>query len=120
MLDTGKNLQALTAKLASETTFLSGLANRLEERDQRSKWDWVALTVGMAIAAALAGGGAFFAAKANIIANDFSRSVALIGQDDDARWCNLANGQIVSANDGSKHCAIHMPNYVEVEEERGQ
>nr|WP_319250279.1 hypothetical protein [uncultured Celeribacter sp.] len=65
------------------------------------------------ITAALAGAWAFFAAKANIIASDFQRSIQRISQDDDAGWCDLANGQIFNANDGSKHCAIHMPSYVE-------
>ena len=77
----------------------------------RAKWDWVTLTAGMTIAALLAGGGAFHYAKANIVKDDFQRSVQLIAQDDDATWCKIAKGQIVTANDGSKHCAIHMPEF---------
>ncbi|WP_413208469.1 hypothetical protein [Rhodospirillum sp. A1_3_36] len=73
----------MTTKLPSETTFLNGLASRPEGRDARSKWDWVALAVGMVIAAVLAGRGAFFAAKANIKRNDFQRSIQLITQYDD-------------------------------------
>lgn len=82
---------------------------------ERSKWDWVTLAAGMVVAAGLAGVGAFFYAKANIEKNDFSRSIQLISQDNDATWCGFANGQIVNANDSSKHCAIHMTNYVEPE-----
>lgn len=68
----------------------------------------------------LAGGDAFYYAKANIVRNDFNRSVQLTTQDDDASWCRLANGAVVSANDGSKHSAINMPNYVERETEAAE
>ncbi|MAZ20244.1 hypothetical protein [Roseovarius sp.] len=65
----------------------------------------------MLVAAALAGAAGYFFAADRIRANDFNRSIQLIAQDNDATWCELANGQIVNANDGSKHCAIHMPKY---------
>lgn len=109
--DTSKTLQALTAKFASETSLLAGLASRLEERDTRSKWDWVTLAAGMAVAAALAGGGAFYFAKANIKAQDFNRSVQLIAQDNDAGWCGIANAPIIQDRNGLSYCAIAMPEY---------
>lgn len=109
--DTSKTLQTLTTKFASETSLLAGLASRLEERDTRSKWDWVTLAAGMAVAAALAGGVAFYFTKANIKAQDFSRSVQLIAQDDDARWCGIANGQFILVRSGLSYCAIAMPEY---------
>lgn len=114
-----KDLAAKLKTLDQESRVLAAIAQNLEERDTRSKWDWVTLAAGMIVAALLAGGGTFYFAKANIKAQDFNRSVQLIAQDDDASWCGIANGQIVNANDGSKHCAIHMPNYVEPEAAEG-
>ncbi len=114
--DTSKALQTLTTKFASETSLLAGLASRLEDRDTRSKWDWVTLAAGMVVAAALAGGGAFYFAQANIKAQDFSRSVALISQDDDARWCGFANAPIIQDRNGLSYCAIAMPEYQAPEE----
>ena len=70
----------------------------------------------MAVAAALAGGGAFFAAKANIKRNDFQRSIQLITQDDDASWCVLANAPIIQDRNGLSYCAIPMPEYQAPEE----
>ena len=64
-----------------------------------------------------AGAGALFFAKANIEQDSFTQAVTRIAQDTDAGWCDIANGQIVNANDGSKHCAIHMPNHQEPEPE---
>ena len=71
----------------------------------------------MLFSAGLAGGGAFYFAKANIEQGSFIQAINHITQDTEAAWCEIANGQIVNANDGSKHCAIPMPNYVEPEEE---
>ncbi|WP_417809659.1 hypothetical protein [Thioclava sp.] len=70
----------------------------------------------MLVAVRLADGDACYFAKANIKRDDFCRSIQLISQDDDAGWCKIANGLTVKANDGSKHCAIHTPNYVASEE----
>ncbi|WP_400088916.1 hypothetical protein [Yoonia sp. R78084] len=69
----------------------------------------------MVVATLVAGGGSFYFAKANIKAEDFNRSVQLISQDENSGWCDLANGHVVNAHDGSKHCAIHMPDYVKPE-----
>ena len=117
--DTSRAFQSLATKLHSEAALLSGLASRLEERDERSKWDWVTLAAGMVGAALLAGAGAFFAAKANIVRNDFQRSVALITQDDDAGWCNIANAPIIQDRNGTNYCAIAMPEYQATQEEEG-
>jgi len=70
----------------------------------------------MAIAAGLAGAGAFYYAQATIKQNDFQRSIQLINQDD-AGWCDIAHGQNVKASDGSWFCAVAMPNYQEPEED---
>lgn len=98
---TTKDLAAKLAVLDQESRRLASIAERLEERDTRSKWDWVTLATGMAVAAALAGGGAFYFAKANIERDDFSRSIQLISQDDNASWCRLANGQGVKGESGT-------------------
>lgn len=108
---TTKDLAAKLAVLDQESRRLASIAERLEERDTRSKWDWVTLATGMAVAAALAGGGAFYFAKANIERDDFSRSIQLISQDDNASWCRLANGQGVKGESGTQYCAIAMPEY---------
>jgi hypothetical protein len=71
---------------------------------------------GMAVAAILAGGGAFFAAKANIERDDFQRSVQLISQDDDASWCGFASAPIIQDRNGLSYCAIQMPEYQVPEE----
>ncbi|MFD1059415.1 hypothetical protein ACFQ1N_13230 [Paracoccus fistulariae] len=76
---------------------LANITERLEERDQRSKWDWVTLAAAMLVAAGLAGAGAVYFAKDQIRANDFDRSVRLITQDDDAYWCGQAKGQIINS-----------------------
>ena len=68
-------------------------------------------------AAPLAGGGAFFAAKANIVRVDFQRSVQLISQDNAAGWCNRANAPIIQDRNGLSYCAIAMPEYQQVPEE---
>lgn len=117
--DTTKAAQSIkdnADKLRMERDALAAIARHLEERDNRSKWDWVVLGVAMIVAAALAGGGAFYYAKANIEQDSFTQAISRITQDSDAAWCDIARGQIAPANDGSKHCAIHMPNYVEPEE----
>ncbi|PTN01841.1 hypothetical protein C8N32_110123 [Rhodovulum imhoffii] len=113
--NTAQNLEAQTKAFALTNANLRSIAGSLEERDQRSKWDWATLAAAMLISAGLAGGGAFYFAKANIEQGSFTQAVNRIAQDTDAGWCDIANGQIVNANDGSKHCAIHMPNYVEPE-----
>ncbi len=68
------------------------------------------------MAAILAGGGAFFAAKANIERDDFQRSVQLISQDDDASWCGFASAPIIQDRNGLSYCAIQMPEYQVPEE----
>ncbi|ROT97420.1 hypothetical protein EB810_06030 [Altererythrobacter sp. FM1] len=65
----------------------------------------------MVAAALLAGGDAFFAAKANIEKDDFSRSIQLIAQDDGASWCGFANAPIIQDRNGLSYCAIAMPKY---------
>ncbi|TRD14772.1 hypothetical protein FEV53_18365 [Palleronia caenipelagi] len=70
----------------------------------------------MAVAALLAGGGAFYFAKARIVGDDFSRSVQLIAQDDDASWCGFANAPIIQDRNGLSYCAIAMPKYQAPEE----
>ena len=106
--------QDMTDRLGNidrQANALTNIAGRLEERDERSKYDWVTLGCAMVVSAALAGVGAFYFAKATIEADDFQRSIALISQDNDAGWCDIANGQIVDGNSGAKFCAIHMPKY---------
>ncbi len=114
--NTAQDLEAQTKAFSTTNANLRFIADSLEERDKRSKWDWATLAAGMLISAGLAGGGAFYFAKASIEQDSFTQAVARIAQDTDAGWCDIANGQIVSANDGSKHCAIAMPNYVEPEQ----
>lgn len=55
------------------------------------------------------GGGAFFAAKANIEQGNFTQAINRIIQDTDAGWCDIARGQIAPGSEGSAFCAIHMP-----------
>jgi hypothetical protein len=113
--ETNQAAQDLTAKLKTldqESRTLAAIAQNLEDRDQRSKWDWVTLAAGMILAALLAGGGAFYFAKANIKAQDFNRSVQLISQDEDAGWCNIAQAPIIADRNGLSYCAIAMPSYV--------
>lgn len=69
----------------------------------------------MAVATLVAVGGSFYFATVNIKPEDFNRSVHLISQDENSGWCDFVNGQVVNAHDGSKHCAIHMPDYNESE-----
>ena len=70
----------------------------------------------MAIAAALAGGGAFYFAKANFKAKDFNRSVQIIAQSKDDYWCNRAYAPIIQDRNGLSYCAIAMPEFQEPEE----
>lgn len=65
----------------------------------------------MAIAAAIAGAAGYFFAKDAIVKNDFDRSVKLISQDDDAKWCGFANAPIIQDKNGVSYCAIAMPEY---------
>jgi len=95
-----------------ERNALAAIARQLEERDQRSKWDWVTLGCAMLVAAALAGAGAVYYAKANIAKAGFSEAIRLIQNDDDGEWCTkYASAQIIDGRDDSKFCAIHMPEY---------
>lgn len=112
--DTKAAASDLSGKLKiidSQSSYLAAIAERLEDRDARSKWDWATLGCAMLIAALLAGGGAFYYAQATIREQDFNRSVQLISQDDDARWCGIANGQIIQDRNGTSYCAITMPEY---------
>jgi len=65
----------------------------------------------MVIAVALAGGAAYFYVKVQIEKDDFSRSIRLIAQDDDATWCKIANAPIIQDRNGLSYCAIAMPEY---------
>lgn len=115
--DTSKTLQALTAKFTQETTFLSGLESRLEERDERSKWDFATLAAGMVIAALLAGGGAVFFTKQNLDTANFADAVRLIQNDDRNYWCGTAaNAPLIQYRDGTQYCAIAKPRYQVPEE----
>lgn len=97
-------------KLNMERNALAAIARHLEERDQRSKWDWVTLGAAMLVAAGLAGGGAFYYAKDSIAKAGFSDAIRLIHNDEDGEWCTrFANAQIIDGQDDSKFCAIHMP-----------
>lgn len=106
-----KDIKDHADKLNMERNALAAIARHLEERDARSKWDWVTLGCSMAVAAGLAGGGAFYYAQTTVIANDFSRSVQLITQDYDAGWCDIANGQNVQGSSGAWFCAVPMPQF---------
>jgi len=74
----------------------------------------------MVVAALLAGGGAYYFAKATIERDDFQRSVQLISQDDDASWCGFANAPIIKDRNGLSYCAIAMPEYQEPETEAAE
>lgn len=87
------------------------LASRLEERDQRSKWDFVTLATCMAIAALLAGGGAVYFTKQKLDNANLQDAINLIKNDDDAYWCGAAQASIVQDRDRTHYCAIQMPGY---------
>lgn len=108
---TSKDLQAQATRFSQETTFLNGLAARLEERDAQSKWDVAALAAAMIVAAGLASAAAYCYAYSAIVKNDFDRSVKLISQDDDAKWCGFAQAPIIQDKNGVSYCAIAMPEY---------
>jgi len=55
--------------------------------------------------------GAYYYSNANIVKNDFQRSVQLIFQDDDTTWCGFANASITQDRNGLSYCAIQMPVY---------
>lgn len=111
-----KDIASKADKLDMESRVLASITERLEERDQRSKWDWATLVAGMVVAAGLAGAGAFYYAQANITKAGFSDAIRLIQNDDDGEWCTkFANAQIINSQSGAKFCAIHMPNYIEPE-----
>lgn len=107
-----KNIEDKTKKLDRESRVLASITERLEERDQRSKWDWATLGCAMLVSAELASGGAFYLTKANIEQGSFSQAVSRIPQDTDAGCCDIADGQIINSQSNAKFCAIHMPNYV--------
>ncbi len=111
-----KDIKDKVDKLDMESRVLANIAERLEERDTRSKWDWATLAAAMIISAALAGGGAFFYAKAQIEEDSFTHAINRITQDTNTGWCDIARGQIINGNDGSTHCVIHMPEYQPPEE----
>lgn len=118
--ETNQAAKDLTAKLKTldqESRVLAAIAQNLEERDNRSKWDWVTLAAGMAVAALLAGGGAVYFTKQQLNNANFTDAVRLIQNDDDAYWCNSAKGQTVKANDGSWFCAVGMTKYQEPQSE---
>ena len=108
-----QNIKDHADKLNLERSALSAIARHLEERDVRSKWDWVTLGAAMLVSAGLAAAGAYYYANATIKKDDFQRSIQLINQDIDATWCGFANGQNVQANNGSWFCAVGMPKYQE-------
>jgi hypothetical protein len=112
-----QGIQDHTDKLNMERNALAAIARHLEERDARSKWDWVTLAAGMAVAALLAGGGGVYYAKDSIAKAGFSDAIRLIQNDEDGEWCTkYANAQIIDGRDDSKFCAIHMPEYQETKE----
>lgn len=65
-----------------ERNALAAIARHLEERDQRSKWDWVTLGCAMLVAAMLAGGGAAFFTKQQLDTANFADAIGLIQNDD--------------------------------------
>lgn len=112
-----QNLQQKIALLDRQASSLDSIAERLEERDARSKWDWAALGCAMIVAAALAGGGAVYFTKQELDTANFNSAIRLIATDSDSYWCDKAQGQIVSSKSGDKHCAIYMPEFLEQQEE---
>lgn len=110
-IDLAERLSHANVDTETANRELRQITSRIEARAGRSKWDFAVLAAGMVIAAALAGGGAYFYTKANIEDDNFARAVQRITHYKDATWCKIAQGQVVSANDESKHCAIHMPEY---------
>ena len=107
-----QNIKDNADKLKLERHALAAIARHLEERDARSKWDWVTLTAGMILAALLAGGGAVFFTKHSLNTANFADAIRLIQNDDDAYWCGSARAHIVQDSDGTHYCAIQMPDYV--------
>ena len=111
-----QNLQQKIALFDRQASSLTAITERLEERDARSKWDWITLAAGMVVAALLAGGGAVFFTKQQLDTANFYSAIRLIATDSDSFWCDKAKGQIVSSKSGDKHCAIYMPEFREQEE----
>ena len=111
---TSNATQTLTDKLSNldmQANRLMSVATRLEERDSRSKWDWVTLGCAMLVAAGLAGAGAVYYTKQNLDTANFADAIQLIQNDNDAYWCGSANAHIVQDNDGTHYCAVQMPKY---------
>lgn len=114
--DAAQNIKDTTDKLNMERNALAAIARHLEERDQRSKWDWVTLGCAMIVAAGLAGAGAVYFTKQNLDTANFADAIRLIQNDDDAYWCGSARASIVQDNDGTHYCAVAMLDYVVPEE----
>lgn len=110
--NTANDLREQTKALSMAKADLRSIANNLEDRDQRSKWDWVTLAAGMLISAGLAGAAAVYFTKQQLDTANFQDAITFIQNDDDAYWCDRADGQTISGQSGAKFCAIHMPNYV--------
>ncbi len=113
--DAAQNIKDTADKLNMERNALAAIARHLEERDQRSKWDWVTLGCAMLVAAMLAGGAAYYYAQTTIRANDFQRSINLIKNDDTAEWRDIAKGQNIQGSDESWFCAVQMRQFQEEE-----
>lgn len=73
----------------------------------------------MAVAAALAGGGAYFFAKAQIEAKDFDHAITFINHDKDDYWCKQAGSRPIQDNADNWFCPISMTGY-QGEEGRSQ
>jgi hypothetical protein len=99
-----------------ETRGLANITNSLEERDQRSKWDWAALGAAMLFAAGLAGTGAIYFTKQNLDTTRFDETLRFIVDDGNAYWCNRTDAAIINDRNGKWYCAIPMPKYQEPEE----
>ncbi|MHA3916260.1 hypothetical protein [Halovulum sp. GXIMD14793] len=106
-----KEITTKADKLDMESRTLANIAERLEDRDQRSKWDWATLATAMLISAALAGAGAVFFTKQNLNTANFADAIRLIQSDDDAYWCGRAGASIVQDQNGAHYCAIAMTEY---------
>ena len=114
--DAAKNIKDTTDKLNMERNALAAIARHLEERDHRSKWDWVTMGCAMLVAAGLAGAGAVYFTKQQLDTANFQDPIRLIQNDDDAYWCGRANGQNIQGASGTYFCAVPMGQFQETVE----
>ncbi|MEM9638010.1 MAG: hypothetical protein AAGA94_10225, partial [Pseudomonadota bacterium] len=92
---------------------LTGITERLEERDHAQKLEARVARIGVELAAAPA----VYFTKQNLDTANVADAVQLIQLDDDAYWCGSARASIVQDRNGTQYCAISMPEYQPPEEQ---